>query len=65
MGQGELELMLEVFNLFDTTNYDVGSVVRQRVVWIRTTGQSSQPRVRNLHRDPAPREIQLGLRYSF
>jgi len=66
LGQGDLELILEVFNLLDATNYDVGSVQNNMLVW--------DPEVGNYVENPAfgtytatlpPREIQLGLRYSF
>ena len=66
LGQGELELMLEVFNLFDTTNYDVGSVVNTEYAFDTTTGELvSNPDFGTYTATLPPREIQLGLRYSF
>lgn len=65
-GQGELELMLEIFNLFDTTNYDVSSVVNTEYALDSTTGQMvPNPEFGTYTATLSPREIQLGLRYSF
>ena len=61
LGAGDLDLIVEVFNLLNTTNYDVGSVIDTEYL---------APGVRNpdfgtYTATLSPREIQLGLRYSF
>jgi len=66
LGRGELELMLEVFNLFNTTNYDVGSVVNNEIIVDPQTFQFvPNPEFGTYTSTLPPREIQLGLRYSF
>jgi len=66
LGRGELELMLEVFNLFNTTNYDVGSVVNNEfIVDPQTFRPVPNPEFGIYTATHPPREIQLGLRYSF
>ena len=66
LGRGELELMLEVFNLFNTTNYDVGSVVNNELIVDPQTFQVvPNPEFGAYTATLPPREIQLGLRYSF
>jgi hypothetical protein len=68
LGQGELELVLEVFNLLDTTNYDINSVVNTEYL----VGPSADfpdgipnPDFGTYTATLPPREIQLGVRYSF
>lgn len=65
-----LELIAEAFNLFDWTNYDVTSVVAGELLSGPTLANPLAPEVVN----PAfgqytaslqPREIQLGVRYTF
>lgn len=66
LGGGELDLMLEVFNLFNTTNYDVGSVVNNEFIIDPLTFESvPNPDFGTYTATLPPREIQLGLRYSF
>jgi len=66
LGRGEFELMLEVFNLFNTTNYDVGSVVNNELIIDPQTFQFvPNPDLGAYTATLPPREIQLGLRYSF
>ena len=69
--RGSLELSLEVFNLFNTVNYDVLSVDNAMYFSGPSLGDPPGiPFVPNpgfgLYRDTdRPREIQLGLRYTF
>jgi hypothetical protein len=57
---GRLDLIVEVFNLFNTINYDVNSVDNARFV---EGGQNE--RFGKYTATLPPREIQLGLRYAF
>ena len=61
LGRGELELVLEVFNLLNTTNYLVGSVVPQEY----KVEEVPNPDFGTYTATLPPREIQLGIRYSF
>ncbi len=66
LGPGDLELILEVFNVLDTVNYDVNSVLNTEYVWDSTV--LDYVRNSNFGSYTAtlpPREVQLGLRYSF
>ncbi len=66
LGPGDLELILEVFNLLDTTNYDVSSVLNTELVWDSTVlGYVPNPGFGSYTATLPPREVQLGLRYSF
>jgi hypothetical protein len=67
---GQLELIVEAFNLFNTTNHDVSSVDSARFyqVFDPATGglsTSENPRFGTYTATLSPREIQLGLRYVF
>ena len=64
LGRGELELILEVFNLLNTTNYDVGSVVNNESSG-SGSGDVPNPEFGTYTATLPPREIQLGIRYSF
>lgn len=68
--RGQLELIVEAFNLFNTTNYDVSSVDSARFYQVfdpATGGLSTyeNPRFGTYTATLSPREIQLGLRYVF
>jgi hypothetical protein len=67
---GQLDLILESFNLFDRTNYDVTSVDNAEYLLGPTIANPEQPYVENpgfgaYRATLSPREIQLGLRYRF
>jgi hypothetical protein len=68
LGAGKLDLILEVFNLFDTVNYDVNAV--DNAEFLLNFSGVGPPRVPNprfgeyLDTLP-PREMQLGLRWQF
>jgi hypothetical protein len=67
---GQLDLILESFNLFDRTNYDVTSVDNAEFLQGPTLTNPEQPYVENsgfgeYRATLPPREIQLGLRYRF
>jgi hypothetical protein len=70
-GTKRLDLIVEAFNVFDTTNYDVFSVDNAMYFSGPTlSGDPTQPFDPNpgfgqYKATHAPREIQLGLRYSF
>jgi hypothetical protein len=68
--RGQLELIVEAFNLFNTTNSDVTSVDGARFyqVFDPATMQLetlANPRFGSYTATLSPREIQLGLRYVF
>jgi len=66
LAQGELEVIVEGFNVFDTTNYDVTSVVNAMNVFDPSVGEYvPNPRLGAYTATHPPREVQLGLRYSF
>ncbi len=71
LGRGNrLDLIVEVFNVFNTTNYDVSSVDGAQYFqrFNRTTGQleiHENTRFGSYTATLPPREIQLGLRYVF
>jgi hypothetical protein len=66
LGQGELELIVEGFNVFNTTNYDVTSVVNAMTVFDPVQfAYVPNPAFGTYTATHPPREIQLGLRYSF
>ena len=71
LGRGRrLDLIVEVFNVFNTTNYDVSSVDGAQFYqrFNPTTGQLEileNPRFGSYTATLSPREIQLGLRYVF
>jgi hypothetical protein len=56
--RGRLDLIFEVFNVFNTTNYDVTSIDNALL-------GGTNPRFGEYTATLPPREIQLGLRYSF
>jgi hypothetical protein len=58
--RGRLDLMVEVFNLFNTVNFDVTSVDNALFV-----EGGPNPRFGSYTATLSPREIQLGLRYAF
>jgi hypothetical protein len=67
---GQLDLILESFNLFDHTNYDVTSVDNAEFFLGPTVTNPDQSYVENpgfgeYRATLSPREIQLGLRYRF
>jgi hypothetical protein len=66
VGPGDLELIVEVFNLLNTTNYDVSSVLDTETIWDPTVfNYVPNPDLGTYTATLPPREIQLGLRYSF
>jgi len=66
LGPGELDLVLEVFNVFNTTNYSVGSVLNTEQIWDSTELRYvDNPDFGTYTATLPPREVQLGLRYSF
>lgn len=67
---GRLEAIAEVFNLFDTTNFDVSSVDGAEFLQGPTLANPSAPFVPNpdfgrFRSTLSPREVQLGLRWVF
>jgi hypothetical protein len=69
-GQGEIELILESFNLFNTVNYDVQSVDNSMYFAGPTLANPSgeyvpNPRFGEYTATHSPREIQIGMRYVF
>ena len=65
-----LDLIIEAFNVFDTTNYDVSSVDRFEFLSGPTLANPDRPYVPNSNFGQYratldPREIQLGMRYRF
>lgn len=68
LGGGDLDLIVECFNLFNTTNYDVNAVDNAEFLLDLSTGAPQyvpNPRFGEYLDTLPPREIQLGLRYSF
>ena len=70
LAPGELELIVEGFNVFNTTNYDVMSVVGAMYFSGPTLAEPDQEYVPNpgfgtYTGTHPPREVQLGVRYSF
>ena len=70
LGGGRLDLIVEGFNLLNETNYDVNSVDSAEYLSGPTvTNPAAQyvanPNFGNYSATLSPREIQLGLRYSF
>jgi hypothetical protein len=66
LGPGDLELIVEVFNLLNTTNYDVASVLATEYIWDSTVlGYVPNAGFGTYTATLSPREVQLGLRYSF
>jgi hypothetical protein len=69
-GGSKLEVIAEAFNLFDTVNYDVSSVDGATYLSGPTAANPAAAAVTNANYGNysatfTPREIQLGLRYSF
>jgi len=60
-GRGRLDLIVEAFNAFNTTNYDVTSV--DNAMYLMPGVEN--PRFGSYTATLSPREIQLGLRYVF
>ena len=70
LGGSDLDLIVEGFNLFDTTNYDVNSVSSNRYTAGPTISNPALAYVANPSYGSytatlSPREIQVGLRYRF
>ena len=70
LGGSKLEVIAEAFNLFDTINYNVGSVDSALYLSGPTAANPTAAAVKNPNYGKyfstfTPREIQLGLRYSF
>ncbi len=66
LGPGDLELIVEVFNLLNTTNYDVASVLDTEYIWdSNVLGYVPNAGFGTYTATLSPREVQLGLRYSF
>ena len=68
LGGGDLGLILECFNLFNTTNYDVNTVDNALFLIKPVSGNmASVPNARfGEYLDTlSPREVQLGVRYAF
>ena len=64
--RGHLDIILEAFNVFDTTNYDVNSVYNAEYYLDPVTLQPvANPDLGTYSATLPPREIQLGLRYAF
>ncbi|HEY0591522.1 MAG TPA: hypothetical protein VGF40_07125, partial [Thermoanaerobaculia bacterium] len=59
---GRLDVIVEAFNLFDTTNYNVNSVSASEFLGAATVPNANFGKY--LAAFPG-REIQLGLRYAF
>ena len=69
-GGSKLEVIAEAFNLFDTLNYDVSSIDGALYLSGPTAANPAAAAVQNANYGKysatfTPREIQLGLRYSF
>ncbi len=71
LGQrGQFDVIVEAFNLFDWTNYDVASVANGEYLSGPTLANPDQPYVENpdfgqYRSTLPPREIQIGIRYRF
>ena len=68
LGAGELELIVECFNLFNTTNYAVTSVDNAQLLLDVSSGAMDfvpNPRFGEYLDTLPPREVQLGVRYLF
>jgi hypothetical protein len=70
LGAGQVEVIGEVFNAFDTTNYDVQSIVAGEFLSGPTAANPAAPAVRNprfgqFNATLPAREFQLGLRWVF
>jgi hypothetical protein len=70
VGGGNMEVILEAFNLFNRTNYDVNSVdsaefLAGPTVVDPTATLIPNPNFGNYSATLDPREIQIGLRYTF
>ncbi|NOZ95430.1 MAG: TonB-dependent receptor [Acidobacteria bacterium] len=70
VGDGELEIIIEAFNVFNTTNYDVNSVDQFEYLSGPTLANPDRSYVPNpnfgkYRATLDPREIQLGMRYRF
>ncbi len=70
IGDGQLDLIVEAFNVFDTTNYDVTSVDHFEFLAGPTLANPTATAIPNPNFGKYtatldPREIQLGLRYRF
>lgn len=70
LGDGQLDVIVEGFNLFDNTNYDVTSVDNAEFFSGPTLANPAAPSVPNpnfgtYRATLSPREVQLGLRWRF
>ncbi len=68
LGGGDLDLMIECFNLFNTTNYDVNTVDNAEFLIDPSSGSMApvpNPRFGEYLDTLPPREVQLGVRYRF
>jgi hypothetical protein len=70
IGGGQLEAIAEVFNLTDTTNYDVQSIVAGEFLSGPTAANPALPAIRNprfgeFNATLPAREFQLGVRWVF
>jgi hypothetical protein len=70
LGKGSIDFIAEAFNLFNTVNYDVNTIDNAEFLGGPTLANPDlayidNPNFGNYSGTLAPREIQLGLRYSF
>jgi hypothetical protein len=68
LGGGQLEIIVECFNLFNTKNYDVNFVDNAEFLLDVSSGAPAyvpNPRFGQYLDTLPPREVQLGLRYAF
>jgi hypothetical protein len=70
MGNGAIDFIVEAFNLFNRVNYSVNSVDNAEFLAGPTLANPDIPYVENPNfgvygATRAPREIQLGMRFSF
>jgi TonB dependent receptor-like, beta-barrel/Carboxypeptidase regulatory-like domain len=68
LGGGDLDLLIECFNLFNTTNYDVNTVDNAQFLIDPSSGSMApvpNPRYGEYLDTLPPREVQLGVRYRF
>jgi hypothetical protein len=70
LGSGGIDFIAEAFNLFNTTNYDVNSIDTSEFLAGPTLADPTLPYVDNPNfgnysATLSPREIQLGVRYTF
>jgi hypothetical protein len=70
LGKGSIDFIAEAFNLFNTVNYDVNTIDNAEFLGGPTLANPDlsyidNPNFGNYSGTLAPREIQLGMRYSF